>query len=137
MRADTRDLLSRYGLTALATCLAVGALIEDLASRTVTIGNRSYDRGPEALIVVVIAAAATLVALRGRLGVGAPLCALALFGVASFSPPAWLLDSPLFYLLVMLLCGLAGFLARSSLGHAGLLVVLATGSLAVWNYPDR
>jgi signal transduction histidine kinase len=38
---------------------------------------------------------------------------------------------------VMLLCGLAGFLAHSSLCHTGVLFVLATGSLAVWNYPDR
>ena len=48
--------------------------------------------------------------MRGRIGVVAPVAALAVFGVAAFSAHAWLLDSAFVYLLVMLLCGLGGLI---------------------------
>ena len=135
MQMDVSANFGRYGVTVVVACLAVGALIEDLAGPTVTIQDGTYDRGPEAVIVVTLAVAAILVAMRGRLGVAAPLAALAAFALASFSAHAWLLDSVFVYLLVMLICGLGGFLARTPIGHAGLLVVIGTGSLAVWHYP--
>lgn len=128
--------LGRYGVTVVAAGFAVGALIEDLVTPTVVIAGRVYDRGPEAVLTVVLAAATTLVALRRRLGVVAPLSALVLFGLASFTATAWLLDSVFVYLLVMLTCGLSGYFAHSRTGYAGLLVVLATGSLAVWRSPE-
>jgi len=135
MAADLRDRLGRFGVSALAAGFAAGALVEALVKPTVTFGTRSYDRGPEAIIVVVLVGAAALVALRGRLGVAAPLSAVMLFGLASLSAPAWVLDSTFVYLLVMLACGLAGYLTQSRLSYAGLFVVWAAGSLAAWRHP--
>ncbi len=73
--------------------------------------------------------------MRGRLGVAAPLSAVALFGLASLSAPEWVLDSTFVYLLVMLASGLAGYMAQSRLDHAGLVVILGAGSLAVSQHP--
>jgi len=128
----------RHAVIALAACFAAGALVEDLVVPTVTVGTTTYDRGPEAVIAVVLAGAVILVALRDRLGVVAPICALALFGLGTLSASAWVLDSAFVYLLVMLDCGLGGYLATSRLGHAaGLLVILSVGSLAAWQHPDH
>src|SRR5688572_16555018 len=121
MEADLRNRLGRHGVSALAACFAVGALVEDLVNPSVMIDGRSYDRAPEATVVVVLVGVAVLLALRGRLGVAAPLSVLALFGFASLSAPAWVLDSTFVYLLVMLASGLAGYMAQSRLDHAGLL----------------
>jgi signal transduction histidine kinase len=135
-----RDLLPRFGrhaVSALAVSFAAGAFIEDLVSPAETLAAGRYDRGPEVVIAAVLTGAVTLVALRGGLGVVAPICAVALFGLATLSAPAWVLDSSFVYLLVMLICGLGGYLARSRLSHAvGLLVLLAAGSLAAWRHPD-
>lgn len=126
-----------HGVTALAAGFAAGALVEDLVSPMVTLGAGRYDRGPEAVILAVLVGAVTLVAVRDRLGVVAPMSAIALFGVATLSAPAWVLDSAFVYLIVMLVCGLVGYLARSRLSHAaGLLLIVAAGSLAAWRHPD-
>jgi signal transduction histidine kinase len=134
------DLSARFGhhgVNALAACFATGALVEDLVSPSVTLGDGRYDRGPELVIAAVLAGAVTLVALRDRLGVAAPVSAVALFGLAALPAPVWLLDSSFVYLLVMLICGLGGYLAQSRLSHAaGLLVLWAVGSLAAWRHPD-
>jgi signal transduction histidine kinase len=129
--------VGRHAVTALAACFAAGALVEDLVSPAATLGAGRYDRGPAAVIAAVLVGAVTLVALRDRLGVVAPLSAVALFGLASLPAPAWVLDSSFVYLLVMLVCGLGGYLARSRRSHvAGLLVLWAAGSLAAWRHPD-
>ena len=113
MTSDLASRVGRHGVTALAVALAVGALVEDLARPTVDLDAGTFDRGPEAVIVTVLAGVAVVLALRGRLGVVAPLAALALFALASFPAPAWVLDSTFVYLLVMLSCGLAGYLTQS------------------------
>ena len=137
MGTDLTTRFGHHGVTALAACFAAGALVEDLVSPTVRLGADRYDRGPEAVIAAVLVAAVVLVAFRDRLGVVAPVSAVALFGLASLSAPAWVLDSAFVYLLVMLTCGLGGYLAQSRLSHAvGLLVLLAVGSLAAWQHPD-
>jgi signal transduction histidine kinase len=134
------DLMARFGrhaVTALAACFAAGALIEDLVSPTETLGTVRYDRGPDVVIAAVLAGAVLLVALRDRLGALALICAVALFGVASLWAPAWVLDSSFVYLLIMLICGLGGYLAQSRLTHTvGLAVLWAAGSLAAWRHPD-
>jgi signal transduction histidine kinase len=134
------DLMARFGrhaVSALAACFAVGALVEDLVSPSVTVGAGGYDRGSEVVMAAVLAGAVTLVALRERLGVVAPISAVGLFGLALPSASAWVLDSAFVYLLVMLICGLGGYLARSRLSHAaGLLVLWVVGSLAAWRHPD-
>jgi signal transduction histidine kinase len=140
-RPDVRtDLSTRYGnhgVTALAACFAAGAFVEDLVSPTVTLGADRYDRGPAVVIAAVLAGAVILVALRNRLGIAAPLSAVTLLGVASVPAPAWVLDSAFVYLLVMLACGLAGYLAQSRVSRAGgLLVLAAAGTLAAWRHPD-
>jgi len=135
MEANLRSRLGRHGVSALAACFAVLALVEDLVNPTVLIDGRSYDRAPEATLVVVLVGVAALLALRGRLGVAAPLSAVALFGLASLSAPEWVLDSTFVYLLVMLASGLAGYMAQSRLDHAGLVVILGAGSLAAWQHP--
>jgi PAS domain S-box-containing protein len=137
MLADLGARLGSYWVSAIAACFAVGALVEDLASPTVVIGGRRYDRGSEAVITAVLCGVVALVALRGRLGVAAPLSALALVGVASFAAPAWVLDSGFLFLLVMLACGIAGYMAESWLDRAGLIVLVAAGSAAAWRNPDR
>jgi signal transduction histidine kinase len=138
VETDLRARLGRHAVTVLAACFAAGALVEDLVSPTVTLGSGRYDRGPEAVVAAVLVGAVALLALRDRLGVVAPICAVALFGLATLPAPAWVLDSTFVYLLVMLTCGLGGYLAQSRLTHAaGLLVVLLAGSTAAWRHPDR
>jgi hypothetical protein len=55
---------------------------------------------------------------------------------ADYLTAAWALDSAFVFLLVMLACGISGFMAVSRLDWAGLIVLLAAGSVAVWRYPD-
>jgi len=74
-------------VSAIVACFAVGAIVEDLASPTVVIGERSYDRGSEVVVTAVLCGVVALVARRGLLGIVAPLSALALIGVASFPAP--------------------------------------------------
>ena len=57
-----------------------------------TLGDAAYDRGPRRHRPGPGGVVA-LLALRGRLGVIAPLAAIALFGFASFPAPGWLIDS--------------------------------------------
>jgi signal transduction histidine kinase len=136
VRMDLGALFRRHGVSAVAACFAAGALVEDLVRPTVTIAGQPYDRGPDALVAAVLAGAVTLVALRDRLGLVAPLSAIILFGLASLSAPAWVLDSPFVFLLVMLACGLGGYRAQSLRNQSGLLVLWATGSLAAWRHPE-
>src|ERR1700704_2130747 len=133
--ADLSLRFGRYGVSAIAACFAVGALVEDLASPTVTIAGRSYDRGSEVVVIAVLCGVVALVALRGLLGTAAPLSALALIGVASLPAPAWVLDSTFVFLLAMLVCGISGYMAVSRLDRAGLIVLLAAGSAAAWRHP--
>jgi signal transduction histidine kinase len=133
---DLSARFGHYGVSTLAACFALGALVQDFLSPTVTLPAGQYQRGPVAVIAAALAAAMTLVVLSDRLGVVAPLCALAILGLASLWAQAWLLESGLVYLLAMLLCGLGGYLAHSWRSHvAGLLVLVAVGSLAAWRHP--
>src|SRR5829696_7753993 len=50
-----------HGVTALAACFALGALVEDLVRPSVTLGAGQYDRGPDAVIAASLAAVVTLV----------------------------------------------------------------------------
>jgi len=136
MGSTLRMYAERHGLTALAAVIALGALVEDLVAPSVRLDTGSYDRGPEAVIAVVLVGVVALVALRQRLGVVSPVAVIGLFGLASMSAQAWVLESTFVYLLVMLNCGLGGYLAQSWRGRAGLLVVWAAGSIAAWQSPD-
>ena len=109
MRSDLRQQLERHGVTALAVAFAAGALVHDLVSPTVMLDSGRYDRGPEAVIAAVLVGAVVLVALRGRLGVIAPLSAIALLGLATLTARTWVLDSGFVFLLAMLVCGLGGY----------------------------
>lgn len=126
----------RHGATLLAASFALGALVQDLASPTVTLPSGTYDRGPEAVLVTALAGVVIVVALRERLGTLAPLSAIALLGLASLSAPAWVLNSAFIFMLVMFLCGLAGYMSTSRRQHAGIVVLLAVASLASWRNPD-
>ena len=136
VRSDLRVQLERHGVTALAVAFAAGALVHDLVSPSVQLDSARYDRGPEAVIAAVLVGVVVLVALRGRLGVVAPLSAIALLGLATLTARAWVLDSGFVFLLVMLVCGLGGYLTTSRLSQAGLLVIVAAGLLAAWRHPD-
>jgi signal transduction histidine kinase len=136
VRSDLRLLLERHGVTALAVAFASGALVHDLVSPSVRLDSTRYDRGPEAVIAAVLVGVVVLVALRGRLGVVAPLSAIALLGLATLTARAWVLDSGFVFLLVMLVCGLGGYLTTSRLSQAGVLVIVAAGVLAAWRHPD-
>jgi signal transduction histidine kinase len=137
MRSDLRLQLERHGVTALAVAFAAGALAHDLVNPTVTLDSGRYDRGPEAVIAAVLVGVVVLVALRGRLGIIAPLSAIALLGLATLTTRTWVLDSGFVFLLAMLICGLGGYLTSSSISQAGLLVILAVGSLAAWRHPEH
>jgi len=129
--------LERHGVTVLAAAFAAGALVHDLVSPSVQLDSGRYDRGPDAVIAAVLVGAVVLVALRGRLGVVAPLSSIALLGLATITARTWVLDSGFVFLLAMLVCGLAGYLTTSRLSQAGLLVIVATGSVAAWRHPDH
>jgi signal transduction histidine kinase len=129
-------LLERHGVTALAVTFAAGALVHDLVSPSVQLDSGRYDRGPEAVIAAVLVGVVVLVALRGRLGVVAPLSAIALLGLATLTARTWVLDSGFVFLLVMLVCGLGGYLTTSRLSQAGVLVIVAAGLLAASQHPD-
>ena len=121
MASDLAHRVGRHGVTALAAALAVGALVEDLTRPTVELDAGTFDRGPEAVIVTVLAGVAWCLPSVSRLGVVAPLAALVLFALASFPASAWVLDSTFVYLLVMLSCGLAGYLTQTPRDYASLL----------------
>ena len=63
MGTDLRTHVERHGVTLAVALLALAALVEDLASPTVSSGGLTYDRGPEVLIAAVLTAAVVLVAL--------------------------------------------------------------------------
>ncbi|MEP7019545.1 MAG: histidine kinase [Pseudonocardiales bacterium] len=134
--ADLGAPFGRHGVSVIAACFAVGALVEHIASPTVTLNGRTYDRGSDAVVAAILCAAVVLVALRGVLGVWAPISAGALIGIASLPAPVWVLESAFVFLLVMLTCGISGYLAVSRIERAGLLVLLASGSLAAWRHPE-
>lgn len=145
-RGDYRPLVTRHlparvtrdGVTALAGCFAVGALVEDLASPTVVIGGHRYDRGPEAAIVAVLVVIVALVAFRGRLGFRGSVAALALAGPAALIAPAWVLDSSFFFLLAMLLCAITGYLAATRVTMiTSLVLIWAVAAVAEWRHPER
>jgi signal transduction histidine kinase len=128
--------VGHHSVTVLAAAFAAGALLEAVIRPTVTLGAGRYDRGPDVVIALVLATCVALVALRARLGVAAPIGAVGVLGLASLPAPAWVLDSAFVYLLVMLVCGLGGYLAQSRARHViGLLVVVAAGSLAAARHP--
>ncbi len=126
----------RHKVTVLVGSLAVGALVQALVSPTVSLSSGDYERGPVAVIAAALAGLVILVGLRERLGLLAPLSAVALLGLASLSAQAWVLNSAFIFLLVMLLCGLAGYMSLSWLHHAGIVVLWLAGSLASWRNPD-
>jgi signal transduction histidine kinase len=136
VRSDLRAQLERHGVTALAVAFAAGALVHVLVSPSVQLDSGRYDRGPEAVIATVLVGVVVLVALRGRLGVLAPLSAIALLGLATLTARAWVLESSFVFLLVMLVCGLGGYLTTSRLSQAGVLVIVAAGLVAAWRHPD-
>jgi signal transduction histidine kinase len=130
-----RRTLAEHGVTLAVAILAVAAFAEDLVSPTVVVRNVSYDRGPEAVIAAVLVAAVVLAVLRRRLGVIAPLAAVALFGVASFTAPVWLIDSSALFVLVMVICGMAGYLVDDRGGRLALPVLWTVGIVATLEYP--
>ena len=134
-RPPVETLVGRYGVSALTAAFAVGALVEDLVNPQVRLGLRFYDRGPDVVIAVVLAGVVALVVSRHRLGIGAPLTAVALFGLASIPAPAWVLDSIFVFMLAMLVCGLVGYLTHARREWAGVLVLWATGILCAWRNP--
>jgi signal transduction histidine kinase len=135
--ARLRRLFGRYGLSSVVAVFAAAALVQDLAGPKVTIGSHRYDRGPEVVIAAVLCGVVVLVALRRRLGVIAPLSALALLGLASIPARAWIIDSAFVFVLAMLVCGMGGFMAGGRRAPASLAVLWAVGSLVEWRYPDR
>jgi signal transduction histidine kinase len=132
---DRRRTVAAHGATAAVAALAVAALVENLVSPTVTVDGVVYDRGPDALLAAVLAASVVLVVLRRRLGVVAPLGAVVLFGLASFAAPVWLIDSSALFVLVMVLCGLTGYLVDDRFGRLGLPVLWLVGLVAALQYP--
>jgi signal transduction histidine kinase len=128
--------VGRDGITVLAACFALGALLEDLASPQVTIGGERFDRGPEAVIIVTLVLMVALVAVRGRFGLAGPLAAMAVCGIAVLSARAWIIDSSLFFLLAMLVCGLVGYLSTTP-GRIVLSLAVLWGVAAVgeWRRP--
>jgi signal transduction histidine kinase len=130
-------LLGRYALDLVVCALALGALVEDLVAKTVTLEGVEYDLAPEWLVVGVVCAVPALVVLRRRLGIVAPVAALVLVGATSISARAWLPGSGLMYLLVLLLSGVTGYMVVRRLEHATILVVWAVVTFAVIRQPDR
>ena len=126
----------RDGITVLAACFALGALVEDLASPQVTIGGERFDRGPEAVIIGTLVLMVALVAVRSRFGLAGPLAAMAICGIAALSARAWIIDSSLFFLLAMLVCGLVGYLSTTP-GRVVLSLAVLWGVAAVgeWRRP--
>ena len=136
MRYKLRGRVVRDGITMLAGCFALGALLEDLASQQVTLAGQRFDRGPEAVIVVTLALMVALVAARGRLGLAGPLAAMAICGVAALSARAWIIDSSFFFLLAMLICGLVGYLSTTPARIVVSLAVLwGVASVGEWRRP--
>jgi signal transduction histidine kinase len=126
------------GITALAACFALGALIEDLANPTVVLGGHTYDRGPEAVIAVALVAMVVLVGLRRRFGFVAPLAAVACTGLAALPARAWVVDSSAFFLLAMLVCGITGYLAVTGWTKvASLAVIWSVAAIAEWRHPTH
>src|ERR1700712_5054836 len=129
--------LGRSGVAAVAAGLAAAALIEDIVRPTVSVGGGTRDRGSEVVMTTVLCGVVALMAFHGRLGAAAPVCAIALFGIASLLTSVWVLASPFVFLLVMYLCGLAGYLATSWRDRSGLVVLWLAGRIAVWRIPGR
>ena len=123
--------------TALAAAFALGTLIEDLVRPTVTVNGRHYDRAPRSPSCSSLTVAVALLALRGRLGVLSPLGALVASARRDLPAPAFALNTTFVFLFVMLVCGIAGYLAADRRGLAGLVVVLATAALAEARNPHH
>jgi signal transduction histidine kinase len=100
-------------------------------------GGRRYDRAPEPVVIIVLCAAVGLVALRRRIGVIGPLAALMVIGLAALPAPAWALNSSFVFLLVMLVCGISGYLAVGRAGLLGLVVIWVAASLAAGRNPTH
>jgi signal transduction histidine kinase len=132
---ERRRTLAEHGVTLAFALLAVAVLVEDLLSSTVLVKDVRYDRGPEFVIVLVLAAAVALIALRRQFGVLAPIGALALFVAASFAAPVWLIESSALLVFVLATCGLIGFLVDDRGGRVGLPAVWITGLAATLQYP--
>jgi signal transduction histidine kinase len=138
VRSRLGSLLSRYVVDAAACVLAVVTLVEDLVSPTATLSDVRYDRGPEIVIVPVVLATTALVLARRRLGVVAPMIALALFGLSSLPARAWLPSSGSAYLSVILVAATIGYLGMAGRsGVAGLALIWAVAAFAVARQPDR
>src|SRR5262249_20386751 len=93
VRSRITSLLGRYVVDAAVCVLAVIVVIEDLVSPTATLADHRYDRGPEIVIIPVTVIAAALMLARRRIGIAAPMIAMALFGASSFPAKAWLPSS--------------------------------------------
>ncbi len=137
VRAGLSARLEDFALTGLAAAFAVGALIEDLVRPAVTINGQQYDRAPEAVVGLVLAAGVAFVALRRRLGVLGPLGALAVIGVATLPAPAWAMHSSFVFLFVMLVCGICGYLTVGWRGRLGLILVVVVAALVEWRDPNH
>src|SRR4051794_40856551 len=128
--ADLRSRLTPHALTVAAAVVAVAALIEDIARETVTIDGHGYDRGPDVVIVGALAVAVLLIGLRRQIGLLAPIGALAVFGVAALPARAWALNSPDVFVLVMMICGLSGFMSRGRWFPAAIPVIAGVAAVA-------
>lgn len=129
--------LEHHALTALAAALALGAVVEDLVRPTVTVNGQRYDRAPELALVLFLAAAVALLALRRRLGILAPLGALAALGLVTIPAPALALNTTFVFLFAMLVCGISGYLTVGGRGILGLAVVLGVAALAEARNPHH
>ena len=60
---------------------------------------------------------------------------MVLFGLASFRAPVWLIDVSALFVLVMMLCGITGYLVDDRFGRLGLPVLWLVGLVAALEYP--
>jgi signal transduction histidine kinase len=131
------SLFSRYLVDVAGCVLGVIAIVEDIADPTTTLDGLRYDRGPEIVIIPVTLVGVALILLRRRMGVVAPMIAMALYGASSLPARAWLPSSGAAYLTVILISGTIGYLGKSRTGLLGLVLVWASSSGAVARQPDR
>ena len=135
--ARLASLLSRYVVDAAICVLAVFTIVEDVVRPTGTLADVGYDRGPEVVIFSVVVVSTALMLLRRRLGVVAPILALALYGASSLPAHAWLPTSGSAYMSVILISGTIGYMGSLRARLFGLGVVWLASSFAVVRQPDR
>jgi signal transduction histidine kinase len=131
------SLFSRYVVDVAVCVLGVIAIVEDLVAPTTTLNGLRYDRGSEIAIIPVVLAGIALILLRRRMGVVAPMIAIALYGASSLPARSWLPSSGAAYLTVILISGTIGYLGKARVGFLGLVLVWVASSVAVTRQPDR